>query len=429
MYQQSFSTGGESTLRLHVRRAGGDLRLIGTDETYLRLQGDGDEGDFEPQYQNGDLTLDVREDCTLFVPYALAVTIDGVIGDLKAVELAAKLSADRINGDVTLNAMTGQVQLGAVSGDLRVAGAGNVNTGLVRGDVSATDIAQLLQIGGVMGDVSVRSVHSVQLGNVQGDLRAVTVVDGFAAGSVNGDVNLAAIGGRVTLGTISGDARLADVGAIAHVQAGGDLYVDTRLDGESACQFTAGGDATLTVPGDSQAQITCQAGGDIVNEFGGGRSRAGSSATFTLGEGGATVRVQAGGDIRIKPREGEAMEFRFEIHKEEMQRAKDELKRAKEDMRRVQREIRDQMRATKHEIRRTVREDVQGAVRHAVTFRVPGFAFGGGPHGGAQKPMRETTPVKTGASEDERLEILKMLEQKAITTEQAELLLAALGDE
>jgi hypothetical protein len=178
------------------------------------------------------------------------------------------------------------------------------------------------------------------------------------------------------------------------------------------------------------------AGGEIVNEFGGGRS-GGNHATITLGEGGATVRVKAGGDIRIKPREGEAMEFRFEIHKEELKRVKDEMKRAKEDMRRVKREIREQVRAQKHDIRRTVQDDVAGTIRRSFSFATPGFPFAGGARpGGPQRPMREPSgsareaaPAKQGASEEERMEILKMLEQKRITAEQAEMLLAALGDE
>jgi len=430
MVQQSFSIGGETTLRLHVRRAGGDLRLIGTDESYLRLQGDGDEADFAPQYQSGDLTMDVREDCTLFVPRALHVTIDGPVGELQALELAGDFSLEAARGDVTLKSLTGRVQLGAVSGDAQIAGAGAVAVGDVQGDLTASDIALSLRVGNIAGDADVRAAQLAELGSVRGDLRADRINGDFTAGTISGDAKLTAVAGRAALGAVGGDARLAGVGNVGALQAGGDLYVDTALDGESEYRFAAGGDVTLALPRGTNAQIECMAGGDTLNQFEGNRKRGGRAASFTLGAGGARVRVQAGGDIKIKPREGEAMEFRFEIHREEMERAKDELKRAKDEMHRVRREIRAQVREQKAGIRRSVREDVEGAMRRSFTFNTPGFPFGGGPRPGAQKPMRDAAaPAKAGASEEERLEILKMLEQKRLTTEQAEMLLAALGDE
>jgi hypothetical protein len=61
-----------------------------------------------------------------------------------------------------------------------------------------------------------------------------------------------------------------------------------------------------------------------------------------------------------------------------------------------------------------------------------GFSFGGfggfGNRSEGGQPQAKGA-AKPGASDEERMTILKMLEEKRITPEQAELLLGALGDE
>ena len=77
MYQQSFSVGGETELTIQIEHGGGDLHLLGSDESYARVQGEGDAADYDAVYQNGTLTLSLHGDCVFFLPHSINLTVSG----------------------------------------------------------------------------------------------------------------------------------------------------------------------------------------------------------------------------------------------------------------------------------------------------------------------------------------------------------------
>ncbi|MEP7199993.1 MAG: hypothetical protein ABI874_09265, partial [Chloroflexota bacterium] len=250
-------------------------------------------------------------------------------------------------------------------------------------------------------------------------------------------------------------ARISGVeGNVSALMAGGDLHVEGALTGEATYEFTAGGDIVLALPADTAAQFECTAGGEIVNRFSGDQRKAARGIwQGALGQGGPLVKLRAGGDIKLKPQEGGNVEFRIELNKEEMKRAKEEVKRAKDEMKRIRREIRDQVREQHDDIRRRVHEGLAEGFGEAFDDHFPprgprpprpphgprgphgkgGFSFSFNPFGRGSESKRPSERAaaapKRAASDEERMTILKMLEEKRITAEQAEMLLGALGDE
>jgi hypothetical protein len=504
MFQQSFSVGGQSDLTLQIEHGGGDLHLLGSDETYVRVQGEGDAADYDTNYQNGTLTLSLLGDCVFFVPRRLNLSVRGRFGNLRAGDLSGALDIDGGLGDVVISGATGSVRLALVMGDLRASELGSLTlSGVVHGDAVVTSVAgavRLAEVSGdlhvseagslestgdiagsakvvgireaallrsVAGDLIVRGAQNLTAGTVHGDLRASDIAADLSVDGVNGDVNIKSVSGNCSITRSGGDAQLSQIGGrLSSFSAGGDLHLQGALGGEGTLEFNAGGDLVLKLPPDTSAQFECTAGGDIINRFSGEKSRSGHGVwKGNIGYGGPLVKCHAGGDIMLKPEEGGDVEIRFEINKEEMRHAQEEVKRAKEQLKRIKHEVRDQLRIHKEEIHRTVHDGLRGfnmgpdfengpdfetgprgfrpprPPRPSRTPRAPraphtpgesGFSFDFGPfmrgfrfgQGGKSQPAT----AKRGPSDEERMTILKMLEEKRITPEQAELLLNALGE-
>lgn len=404
MYQQSFSVGGQSDLTLQIEHGGSDLHLLGSDETYVRVQGEGEAADYDASYQNGTLSLSLHGDCVFFMPRAMNLTVRGRFGDLRAGGLSGALDIDGGQGDVVISGATGSVRLASVTGDLRASELGSLAvSGTVHGDAVITSVAgavQLAQVSGdlhvseagslavggdvsgsakvvgireaarlrdVAGDLIVRGAHSITVETVHGDLRAGDIAADLTIAGVEGDVKVKQVGGRCTIAHAAGDAHLTHIGTLSSFAAGGELHLQGALpsgaaENVSTLDFVAGGDLVLRLPAGTSARFECMAGGDVVNRFSGEKSRSGHGVwKGTIGTGGGPlVKCTAGGDIRLKPEEAGDVEIRFEINKEEMRQAQEEVKRAKEELKRIKHEVRDQVRIHKDEIHRTVNESLRG---------------------------------------------------------------------
>jgi DUF4097 and DUF4098 domain-containing protein YvlB len=498
MYQQSFSVGGAHDIILQIEQGGGDIHVMGSDETYVRVQGEGDAEDYNTTYQNGTLTLSLHGDCVFFIPRKMNLKVHGRFGELRATDLAGALDIEDGQGDVLISGATGSVRLAEVTGDLRAGVLGSLTvSGPIHGDAIITSVAgavrlaavsadlQASEIGSlelsgdiagsakigdvresavlhdVSGDLIIRGAQSFTARSIHGDLRVSDVAGDLAVGEVSGDARIKSIGGNCALTRAAGDAQLSSIGGLlSGFSAGGDLQVQGPLAGEGAFEFSAGGDLVLKLPADTSAQFECMAGGDVVNRISGEKSHSFHGVwKGSIGTGGPLVKCHAGGDIRLKREEGGDVEIRFEINKEEMRHAQEEVRRAKEELKRIKHDVRDQLRMHKDDIHRTVHENVSrgfrfgpdawGAPRGPRAPRPPreprgprpprgpagesDFPFSFGPYvrefffrkGGESRPAA----ASRGASDEERMTILKMLEEKRITPDQAELLLNALGEE
>jgi hypothetical protein len=408
MFQESFS-GLDKDLHLHFERGHADVHLVGVDETYLRVQGEGESADYAAQWRDGTLTMNLDDDCIFYVPRKLNVRVSGQFDDVRVTELAGNLTLEGSMGDVVINAATGQVQVGAVpgnlkanelgaltvnapiSGDAHIVGVGgSVQLQDVMGDLQISDVGAVnvansvsgsarinavrgdVNVPNVMGDLVVSDAAALSAGAVNGDLRASDLTGNVNVGSVSGDAKLQGIAGNVSLSGVGGDARLVEIsGSVSSVTAGGDLIIDTRFGfaPAGAYRFEAGGDLVLTLPANTAAKLVATAGGNVVSKIGGDkqvRARHGGVWQAEMGEGGPAVNLQAGGDVKIKTQGEGNVEFRKEIIEDEMQRAKEEVRRAKEELKRIKHELRDHSRRLHDEVQRDVHVNIEREVRHGL---------------------------------------------------------------
>ncbi len=343
----------------------GDLRILGWDRNDIRVEVRGSAGDVTTEQQNGRVALSSRSDMILRVPRASSLTVGAAQGNVRVQAVEGRILMETVQGDLAL----------------REVGPGQVST--VNGDLVAKGIQGSLEINIVHGDAVVRNVEGpLTLGRVSGDLSARELKAGGRAEDVYGDIRLS------TPFTAGAEYRFRAQGdMICHIPPEADAKLEVR------CQ----GDLRSTVPGLV-----------LVQEDGVMRA--------TLGAGAATVVLEAGGDLLLRP-EGERSTFDFNVG--------DFNLGIEVDVGQIQREAERIRREALREARR-VRREAERAATH-VRHHMRGFG-----HWGQWFGMGEPQPGAGRGDEpvtdEERLMILRMVEKGQISAAEAAKLLEALGD-
>jgi len=227
MQQQTVSV--SSTPNLVVESIPGDLRVAGWDRSEIMVKTDGDE--LQISIETDPIVISCDEDLILYVPRG---------ANIKVVKVA---------GDAILQALHGPVTLGPVAGDLTMNDLGPVTLGIIAGDASLRNIGAL-NAGTISGDFTLRGGHGVcALDNIGGD-GSIRDVDGMLTiERVGSDLYVRNVQGAVTV------KAGADVvlyvsplpGQIYDVTAGDDLIVRLSPDANITLHLTAGSPESIQV--------------------------------------------------------------------------------------------------------------------------------------------------------------------------------------
>ncbi len=417
-----------------IERANGDFRLSGweqaqvhaetTDENTLRATAD------EP---NNKILITADGDSTIYVPRGATVTVANVGGDAK------------------IKQIDGSVELRNVGGDLVLRQVGATTIERVGGDLNAKKVVGSLFVRSVGGDASARSV--------------------------TGDVNL----------RTGSDLYLREIGGNVSANAGSDAVISTTFVADQKYDIKAGSDIMCRVPADTSAQFLMHAGSEISVDVLGAKIEGNSrQKTITMGDGQAQVSLTAGSDINLTALGtdpdamgdfGESLGPEYEVMAEEFasqiesqiemqietqmaelerhlaeqlahldmnfgpsgsgsnqERAERIAQRAREQAARSA----DLARRKAEAARKRAEAKIEAAQRRAERLaeratersrRKPGafvLKFDSGRMPQPPRPPAPPAPPAPAVSDEERMAVLKLLEQGRITVEQAEKLLSAL---
>lgn len=349
---------------IRVERVQQDLRVVGHDQESLLAHG-GPEGGFDMDQGDEQVTIRARSSLLLTVPREAALEIGQVGGELHI---------EGVNGDI---------HLGKIGGDASLEDCGRVVADRVGGDVLGRRLNSGASLKAVGGDVLLHQVH--------------------------GAVRVLGAGGDVSARGLSGPIEAA---------AGGDAHVvlDEALDG--AVSVSVGGDVFCRLPGGASAVVELSAGGelrvdapdDVATEWG--------RANFQLGECEHDIRIDAGGDLWLGV--GEEAEAEVDLDSlGAMLASKVGEKFA---------EMEAALGAMGAEMGGVSSDRIAQRVQRIVD-RAVGVRGRTGPPSGLREALDE---IRAGrrpepVSDEERMKVLKLLEQNKISVEEAEMLLEALG--
>ncbi len=371
MEQQVLPTGDNPVIV--VETVHGDLHVMGWERAEVLARARSD-SDLSLDQRGDQIMLTCHDDCVLRVPQSASLDLVNVMGDARVRMVRGALTVRR-------------------AGDLAVHGAGPTTVETVSGDCVVKAIAGDLQVNRVGGDLSAR--------DVQGQ---------FVATAVGGDIRIGGIAGMAT------------------ASAGGDISLNLAPTPGQKCRFTAGGDISARVPETANARFSMTSRADAIRvRIPGVPNDAGKGVRqVTLGDGSAEIILTAGGDISLSSDSAgqnvDDLGARLDAEFSRMgdliaQRTQEAAQRmASRIEAKAQRAARKAERMAQR-VAREAEQQSRGWMRHGHPFEGRHFA---GPF--APPPPPGAQPV----TDEERLAVLRMVEQKKITVEQAEKLLAAL---
>ncbi|MBE3118926.1 MAG: hypothetical protein IMZ50_09255 [Candidatus Atribacteria bacterium] len=395
-----------------VRALTGDLRVAGWDRNELMAKTDGDMLELVPGFDP--LIISCDEDLILYVPRG------------------ANVKVEKVAGDAILQALNGPVTLGPVAGDLTMNDLGPVTLGTIAGDASLRNIGAL-NAETIAGDFTLRGGHGI-----------------CAVDNVGGDGSIRDVDGMLTIDSVGSDLYVRNVHGAVTVKAGADVaFYVSPLPGQ-IYDVTAGDDLIVRLSPETNVKLHLTAASpDLIQvDFPGVELPEDcTSCEVTIGEqtdGMAEMLLTASGDLLVTsqadPWESAAdfdsgnwrippilpipsipplpADFSERINR----RVQASMERAQVHIEAAGRKAETAGRKAEAAMRRAEMKahaaEVRGRRGAQFNVNVGRWNWDLSPRG----------PVETGeaVSDDERLIILRMLQEKKISLAEAEKLLAAL---
>ncbi len=362
---------------------------------------------------------------------------------------------------------------------LRTPAGASLQVGQVHGDARFKLLEDSLEIDQVHGSLTLRSVGTAKIAQVHGDLFARQVIGSLDIEQLHGNAHVREIQANCRLCCVNGNLELSEVGGAVEVQADGNARVRLKQAAGRAYKIHAEGNVQVDLPATANLTVKIHCEGEMIRVRMPGNSQTyrQEQVELTFGDGSIPMEVVASGVVSIseyidsqdqargidensEPFVGFSEDFaerfsqQFEaqieaqmeamtrnlndqfsrmseifdrggVKEEEAERIIQEARakseraaaQAEEKMRRSQEKIERKMEAH----RRRAEAQAQAAERRASASSRRGWTF---EWNGA--PVAPPAPAKPAATEEERLMILRMLEQKKISLEQATELLEAL---
>ena len=416
MNQQSVAT--SLAPEVVIGQVNGNLQVKGWDQPEVQIKASPDELHLEEQEDV--VHFSCHGNCSVRVPHGAVIRVESVQGEGRF-----KLLED-------------QIAIQEVSGSLLLRGVAETRVEVVKGDVTAR--------------------------HVSGDLLAENVSGNFTARDVQGKCMAENVAGNLDLRDIEGSIR---------VQAKGNARVSLSLIGGDRYEVSASGNVTCRIPQDASARLhlTSRSQNIKVNLPGEVKSYQGEEVDLVLGSGESVIDISAGGVIYLsgqqsawmegeEPGEGyesftsgfptdlaQQIEAQIETQLEAVtrqinqqmenlsasinqaglspERTEEILRRARESSERASARAQEKMRRAQEKLERKLEAARKRQELKEQAMERRAQARSRGPRN-FDWTSPASSPGKEPVSDEERLMILKMLEQKKITLEEAEELLAAL---
>jgi len=299
---------------------------------------------------------------------------------------------------------------------LRVPKAASVFIKNISGDASIRGVMGGIELKEIEGDLSIRDVDSVAIDTIQSDFSLRGAKGHLSVKSAHSDVSIRDVDGNVTLESVADDLALRDVRGNVNANVAEDVVLYLNPQAGNTYSVTAGDDILLVMPPKANAILTLNADEIDVEWKGVPNDDDATTRVITLGDGSAIVILNAGGDIRVtnQSNAGDTAEDfgNFAGIGVDWSGFGERISR--------------QVEQATHRAAKKVEEAARRMDRAASRRGGPKVNVGVGRWNWDLSSKGVPMSSKPQASDEERMTILKMLQDKKITAEEAEKLLASL---
>jgi len=401
--------------------------------------------------------LECRGDCDLSVPATSILEVERVNGDVRIQHITGSVTLEgaggdleikrigsctlgSISGDASISQVQGGVKFRQVSGDVDVeAITGDVVGEIVGGDCSISDVRGSVVINRVNGDFDLEHAKTVTAHQVNGDFDFEGIDGDITVRSVSGDVSGDRLTGGFIAETVRGDLSLLNLQGSFQAHVAGDAHVGLTAALRLDSSLHSGDDITLAHAGDGNATVDIGSGEGRILLDRPGHTELIRSTTHqvVLGNGTARVTLRAGGQVRLTSQAWEPaddLDSSLESLTEDISRQVNqglgdlerhipEVRIREERIKAATRKIEDRLAEARHKLEQRSRQ-IAERFGGRVPWTHPSEAKPVQTPESREEPAQKVEPV----TEDERLIILRMVQEKKISIDEAEQLLAALDE-
>ena len=311
---------------------------------------------------------------------------------------------------------------------------------IVRGNLRISNVKGSTAIGTVNGNVRLRDGGPADLDTVHGSLGARRLEGDLKIGTVHGDARVQQVEGTVTVTRVGSDLNAgAILGGVVAPDVGSDARLTPPFTPETTYKVKAGSDVLIHLPEEADVRLSLSARTDVHTQVPDLElTEENGRMTGQLGEGAALIEAEAGSDVLILP-EGARESFEFDFSfLEDLEgigtvveaRVEEALSEIEERLNsvdserlqlRIEQATEKAMRAAERAADRVRREAEREAQRARIRAERAERRW---KRASGRKSAAKETPQ---ATEEERMRVLRMVEEGKITPEQAAELLSALG--
>jgi len=360
--------------------------------------------------EDGHVYVTVNAACHLQVPRKSTIIVERSMGSVKIEKITNTITVDKVLGNLVLMDV-GQAEVGKVGGNFAVQKA----SGMIRVDK-------------VAGSLTIDDVLSFECEKVGGNCILRDVREVCRVEKVGGSCQAQGLVGKVALAKFGGSLKARDIVLDSDVKVGGNIeLIDVRFDDDLTVY--AGGNLAVALPAAQQdLSMKIRSGGQKIKimAFGDDVETKSGEYEYQTGSGSRAVTMNAGGSVSVAdaPKSGEDIigdlsdRFTFE------ESAFSEM---------IQDRIDSATRRAEAKVRAA--EIRLGQIQDRVEKR-RGFKIDLGidekeSKASPSKPDAPVPPItrpagKKGATDEERLMILKMLQDGKISVDEAETLFTAM---
>jgi hypothetical protein len=276
-----------NTPLVYVRRVGSDLQVKGWDRAEVLVKSSSD-NNLILEEVDGVVNVSSPTDCVLYVPRDATVEVE------------------KTGRNARIRSVFGGITTQNIGTDLAVRDVGPVTAGKVGANFSAKRVNGDLAVEKIGSSATIGDVGGVKLGKVGSQLVAKRVRGDLTVdGSVGGNAVVRDVEGQVMISSVGGSLHLRKVSGGITVDVGGNTTVEFSPVSWQAYGVDSGGNIRSHVPADTNATFEILSGArdiriktpDTSKKFNEG------NYTLTLGEGAASVKLNAGGSVNIATRE------------------------------------------------------------------------------------------------------------------------------
>lgn len=354
---------------------------------------------------------------------------------------------DKIQVDVdednalTVNQVGNRIELEAAAGCLlRIPLNTRIQIGEVKGDLLIKSLEEDIRVEKVFGQILVKSTGSLQIDTAQSNVNARSIEGRLSIASAKANISLQDIDGSIDIPDVAGNLTLHGYASELNANCRGNATL--KLEPAHSGQFTvtAGGNINCWMSPDTSATLDLSSSAKMIRLklTDGPETIREKTHQLVLGEGEANVTLIAGGIIDVSSPESGSFDWDFEFGTSEnissfagdisqivTEQIESQLEVLSENLNQLSTNLgtlgpaaaeraRQRIEAKRSQLERKLARLERRAVERMQRK----------PPAPGRPPRRPSAPP--AVSDDERQKVLEMLQNKMISVQEAEMLLAAL---